>query len=260
MILENRHVRLASCRYGPMLYLPADRYIGRSLDYYGEFSEEETHFLRSCVPPEATVLDLGANHGAHTIPLAQIAKTVYAVEPQRILFQILCANVALNALTNVYTYHAAVGQTPGIINVPAFDYTKSDNFGGLSLGGEGGESVPVVTIDSWRLPACHLIKLDVEGMEEEAIVGAMNTIRQHRPILYLENDRPEKSAALIAQLFALGYRLHWHLPHYFNRYNYFRVTENIYGNTISINMVGVPKDQPQPYGLREVRTPQDTWR
>lgn len=257
---ENDHLRLKNCRYGPMLYLPADQYIGQALDKYGEFSEGEAAFFRFLIKPTWTVLDIGANHGAHTVALAKTAKTVHAFEPQRILFQLLCANVALNALTNVYTHQVAVGWTPGTISVPILDYTKSANFGALalSLDDVGGEQVPLVTIDSLDL-ACNFIKLDVEGMEGDAIAGAEKTLRQHKPILYRENDRPEKSAALIEQLFALDYRLYWHLPPYFNLNNYFGAVDNIYGRTISVNMLGVHESQPQQITLREVSSPQDTW-
>ena len=256
---ENEHLRLKNCRYGPMIYLPADQYIGQALDLYGEFSEGEAFFFRFLVKPDWTVLDIGANHGAHTIALAKNVKTIHAFEPQRILFQILCANVTLNALTNVYTHQVAVGRTLGTINVPTLDYAKAANFGALAMGGTGGEQVPLVTIDSLHLPECHFIKLDVEGMEGDAIAGAKETLRRLQPIIYLENDRPEKSAALIAQLFALGYRLYWHLPHYFNRNNYFKVAENVFGGTISVNMLGVHKSQQQQINLREVSSPEDTW-
>ena len=258
-MLENGHVRLKHCRYGPMLYLPADQYIGQALNRYGEFSEGEAYFFRRLVQLHWTVLDVGANQGAHTIALAKAAKLVHAFEPQRILHQILCANVALNALTNVHTHHTAVGRTPGTIHVPVLDYTRPDNFGALALGHtDSGEAVPLVTIDSLDL-RCQFIKIDVEGMEGEVIAGAEKTLRQQQPILYVENDRPEKSAALICQLFALGYRLYWHLPYYFNRYNYFGVAENIYGHTISINMLGVHKSQAQPTDLREVLSATATW-
>jgi len=255
---ENEHVRLKNCRYGPMIYLHADQYIGQALDRYGEFSEGEAAFFRFLVKPHWTVLDVGANHGAHTIALAKNVKAIHAFEPQRILFQLLCANVALNALTNVHAHQMAVGRTLGIINVPTLDYTKSANFGALAMGGTGGEQVPLVTIDSLNL-ACQFIKIDVEGMEEEVIAGAELTLGKHKPILYLENDRPEKSAALIAQLFDLDYRLYWHLPYYFNRNNYFRNAENIYGRTISVNMLAVHKSQPQEIKLREVLSTTDTW-
>jgi len=258
-LLENGPVRLKNCRYGPMLYLPADQYIGQALDRYGEFSEGEAYFFRRLIQPHWTVLDVGANQGAHTVALAKVAKRVHAFEPQRILHQILCANVALNALTNVHTHHAAVGRTLGTVHVPVLDYTRPDNFGALALGHtDSGEAVPLVTIDSLDL-CCQFIKIDVEGMEGEVIAGAEKTLRGQQPILYVENDRPEKSAALICQLFALGYRLYWHLPYYFNVHNFFGVAKNIYGRTISVNMLCVHRCWPQPNALREILSATDTW-
>ena len=53
-------------------------------------------------------LDVGANIGCHTVPFAKLvgeSGRVVAFEPQRLVFQNLCANLALNALTNVYVYH-----------------------------------------------------------------------------------------------------------------------------------------------------------
>lgn len=52
-----------------------------------------------------------------------------------------------------------------------------------------GEKVPVETIDSLNLSALHFVKIDVEGMETEVMRGATETLRRHRPILYVENDR-----------------------------------------------------------------------
>ena len=60
-----------------------------------------------------------------------------------------------------------------------------------------GEAVPVVTLDGLSLPACHLLKIDVEGMEREVPAGGRELIERCRPVIYLENDRAENSAELI---------------------------------------------------------------
>ncbi|MGQ0661988.1 MAG: FkbM family methyltransferase [Pseudomonadota bacterium] len=265
VLIEQQHIRLRQCRHGAMLYHSTDRYIGRSFDRYGEFSEGEIDLFRQVVKPGQVVLDIGANIGAHTVVLARATGPrglVVAVEPQRLVFQMLCANLALNGLTNVRAHWAAVGRAAGRILVPRLDYAKPGNFGGLALGGSGkGEPVPVVPIDALNLPACHFIKVDVEGMEGEAIAGARATIERFRPILYVENDRREKSAALIAQLLELGYRLYWHLPPLFNPRNFFGESENLFANIVSVNMLCISRSVDQTLkGLQEITSPDSDWR
>ena len=263
-LLENGPLRLKRCRHGLMLYLITDKYVGRSLDLYGEFSDGEIDVLRQLIRPGATVLEVGANIGSHTVSLAKAtgpSGSVFVFEPQRLIFQILCANLALNALANVYTHRAAVGRKAGASVVPKIDPTSPNNFGGVSLGDwPEGEPVPVMTIDSLGLAACHLIKIDVEGMESDVIAGAEQTIRRFRPVLYLENDQPEKSAALIRQIMALDYRLYWHRPPMFNAENYFGVSDNIFPGIFSINMLCLHASwQHDVTGLREILKPEDRW-
>jgi FkbM family methyltransferase len=237
--------RQKACRYGQMLYNLNDQYIGRSLDLYGEYSEGEVDLFRQIVKPGQIVVEVGANLGAHTVFLARHVGTkgsVKAFEPQRILFQALCANLALNSIPNVHALQQAVGATPGTIKVPSIDYTRESNFGALALGSyQTGEQVDVVTLDSYNLTACNLLKIDVEGMEKDVLQGAVNMIQRLKPILYVENDKPEKSAALIQYIDSLGYNMLWHRPCYFNPHNFFSNTTNVFLNTVSMNMLCVHK-------------------
>ncbi len=256
-------VRLKKCRYGPTLYPVKDRYIGQSLDTYGEFSQGEMELLGQVIQPGQVVLDVGANIGTHTVFLAQTvgpAGLVYAFEPQRVLFQILCGNVALNSLTNVHARQAAVGRQSGTVPVPTRDYTTVGNFGGVSLEGcKQGEDVPLLCVDELDLHACHLIKIDVEGMESEVLAGAEQTIRRFRPLVYVENDRADKSASLIEQLFALEYRLYWHLPPLFNANNFFGEAKNLFPRIVSANMLGIHRSATQNVSLREIVSPDESW-
>jgi FkbM family methyltransferase len=263
-LLDNPPLRIKPCRRGVMMYLTTDVYIGRSLDLYGEFSEGEIALFAQLVKPGMTVLDVGANIGAHTVFFATAAGDdglVIAFEPQRAVYHMLCGNIALNGLGNVAAHHAALGRTLGSIAVPPLDYTRSNNFGGVSLGtAASGYPVPLVTIDSLALPQCDLIKVDVEGMEHDVLRGAAATIARFQPVLYVENDREEKSAALIALLFELGYRLHWHVTPLFNPKNYAGNTRDIFGGTLSTNMLGLPRSIVVPMtGFKEITAPTDTW-
>lgn len=256
------NLRLRQCRHGLMVCLITDHYIGKALDLYGEFSEGEVAIFRQLVKPEHVVLDIGANHGSHTVFLARHAAFVHAFEPQPFMHHILCANVTLNGLMNVRTYQAGVGAKADMLMMPAFDYTQPGNFGASPLKSiGGGDRVPIINLASLELPRCDFIKIDAEGMEQQVLEGGRDLIQQFRPAIYLENDRPEKSENLMRCLIDLGYFLYWHLPLYYSPYNFYGNAENIYPRQISINMLAVPRDGPKPglTSLIPVANVLDTW-
>jgi len=121
--------------------------------------------------------------------------------------------------------------------------------------------VPLRTLDSCGLKSCHLIKIDVEGMELAVLEGAVAVLAEHKPLLYVENDRAENSKALIAWLLNRGYRLYWHVPPMFNAKNYFGESQNVFGNILSINMLCIPASiAVSVEGLHEITSPEANWR
>jgi FkbM family methyltransferase len=249
---------LKDCRYGKMLFLRGDKYVGRSLDLYSEYSELEGQLFSRLLSPGHVVIEVGANIGAHTVHLARLVGPkgmVLAYEPQRVIFQMLCVNVALNKLLNVRTCLAAVGRCAGSLKVPALDYTAENNFGGVSLRNvASGEPVPVTPLDSLRLPSLRLVKIDVEGMEGEVLSGARRLIARHRPLLYVENDRRKNSQRLMDLSERLGYEMWWHLPPLFNPNNYAKKRKNLFGSIVSMNLLCAPKEAPELVkGLRKVK-------
>ncbi len=101
------------CRYSVMTYPPHDRYVGRSLQVYGEYSDLEVDFLRLLLRPGDLALDVGANLGAITIGMAErVGPTglVHAFEPQRPIYEILAANAT--RFPNIIPHCAAVGAAP----------------------------------------------------------------------------------------------------------------------------------------------------
>jgi len=263
-LLTSGFNRVTRTGQGLMLYNHFDRYIGRSIDRYGEFSAGEADLFRQAVRRGWTVVEAGANIGAHTLMLSrQVGPqgVVYAFEPQRIVFQALCANMALNSIVNVHCRQEALGDAPGTTMVPPLNYARENNFGGLSLGGSKGEAVPVVTLDSFELAQCQFLKVDVEGMELSVLKGAARTIDRCRPILYIENDRSDRSAPLIEYLLSLGYRLYWHLPQMYSPRNFYQNSTNEFGLVVSVNMLGLHSSVVSDIkGLREITSPQSDWR
>jgi FkbM family methyltransferase len=240
---------LVAGRHGYFIANKYDEYLGLALIRYGEYGELEWTLLAQLVKPGATVVEVGANIGTHTVSLAKAVGPggrVIAVEPQRIIHQYLCANISLNALLNVEAHQAGCGAEAGEMVVPAIDYfaKRGQNFGGLSLAADGpGEPVPIVRLDDiMRGRPAQLIKIDVEGMEAQVLTGARRLIETSRPLLYVENDRLEKSDALLSLIWSMNYQTFWHIPRLFNPANFFGDAENIYGAVASFNLLCTPRE------------------
>jgi FkbM family methyltransferase len=239
-------VRLKRCRHGTFCFFPHDIYIGRSLDMLGEYVEDEVQLLLKLIKPGDIVVEIGANIGADTVPLARAvgnAGRVLALEPQRIIYQMLCANLSINGIWNVEAYQRAAGAAEGVMGVPPVDYSQSSNFGSVALVQQSNEPVRVVALDSLQLQRCELLKIDVEGMERDVLDGAAETIKRVRPIIYIENDRKSKSQALIEKLFDLDYACWWHVPSMYRPDNYNGWGADPFGKTASVNMVCFPRER-----------------
>jgi FkbM family methyltransferase len=244
--------RLTRTRHGVMLANCNDIYMGQSFLKYGECSEHEVELLLKYIERPGEVIEVGANMGVHTVPLArQLARrgrSMMVFEPQRVVFQQLCANLALNGLMNVRAFQAACGKERGEVSFPAPDYRRQGNFGRVAMAllpaplteTDRAETVtvPCHALDE-LVPAAHvaLIKIDVEGFERQVLEGARGIMVRSRPVLYVENDRPAQSRALTEWLFAQGYRLWWHITRAYNPGNFLGDKENIYGQTAFFNML-----------------------
>lgn len=71
-----------NAKHGTFLIPPKDIYIGRSLEVYGEWCEGEVALFAQLLKPGATVVEVGANIGSHTVPIAR------AVGPTGMVFAI----------------------------------------------------------------------------------------------------------------------------------------------------------------------------
>jgi FkbM family methyltransferase len=169
-------------------------------------------------------VDCGANIGVHTIEWANRMHgwgQVIAIEAQERLFYALTGNIAINNCFNARALNAAVAAKVGTMRVPAPDYLKAASFGSLELRRREGTEfigqpidysdekttvIRTVTLDSLGLARIDLIKIDVEGMELEAIEGAEASLARSRPVLIVESIKTDK-AKLRAALERHGYRV-----------------------------------------------------
>ena len=239
------------CRYGTMLTLLSDNVISRSLRIYGEWAEHELSILRSYILAGATVVDVGANIGTHTLPFSRWVQNgrVVAIEAQPALCDILTLNCRRNAITNVDVVNAICGEKRGHLEFRP-DYASEENFGGISfanaasdtrlaifrwldrLSGSTAASIPVVTLDDlFRNKKVSFIKLDIEGMELDALRGARELIDRCQPVISFEQNSTARLSETCDYLSGMGYRMSWLETQPFNRNNFREQSDNIWWRT-----------------------------
>jgi FkbM family methyltransferase len=157
-------------------------------------------------------IDGGANIGVHTVEWAKMMQgwgRVIAIEAQERIFYALAGNIAINNCLNANALYAAIGATVGTISVPQPDYVKPASFGSLELrpsasnefigqtidyAPERCSEVRLLTIDSLGLDRIDFLKIDIEGMELEAIEGAIGSIQKFMPQIFIETIKTDKQA------------------------------------------------------------------
>lgn len=188
------------------LLFSTDDFISNALFKTGKWEEQlltVSKFMISDIE-RPLILDIGANLGAYSIPLAKsiqnIGGTVIGFEPQRIIYYQLCGNIFLNRLDNYEAVYAALGEESGYVDIPEIDYEKNHNVGAFSLDKEyrklhniesfmkkATKKVPLIKLDAFevdRNPA--LIKIDVEGFELRVLMGGNDFLDRHNypPLLF----------------------------------------------------------------------------
>lgn len=123
---------------------------------------------------------------------------VSSFEPVAQNFQTLCENVAMNALSNVDVHNQALSNCEGSISliVPAHqDLSWTPSASGYAVGSDNIiVEAPAVRLDAFLSRATRrlsFIKIDVEGAELDVLEGAVQTLRDVRPIVFVEIHGPD---------------------------------------------------------------------
>jgi FkbM family methyltransferase len=165
------------------------------------FEPRTVRALRAAIEPGDVVFDVGANIGFFATLISRLvgpSGRVVAIEPEPENLGLLRANLDANGCGNVVVVPVAVGERPGSAVFSLDEATGSTgHLGGAPTAGEMAVGTgrvrlietPVETID--RVAAGEgavpdVIKMDIEGGELHALLGAAETLRQHRPILLSE--------------------------------------------------------------------------
>jgi FkbM family methyltransferase len=227
------NLQLKACRYGWMLF--DGPYIGKCFELYGEYSESEVKLMRRFVRPGDTVIDIGANIGDLTLPLSQMAGEggrILAVESHAEVFNVLCANLALNGIRNVKPINGYVMPRDAAAPMVPLSFISE-------------RWVPdALALDELGLESCRLLKIDVDGSEADILKSGERLLQRARPLLYVENDVRERSSGLLRYMASLGYDLYWHAAPIFSPDNFFGNPDNYWlpENIVSAMVLGIPSE------------------
>ncbi len=166
----------------------------------GQFERDLARSYRRLIPPGATVLDIGANIGAHTLPLAKhVGPTgrVIAIEATAYAYAKLAKNLSLNPqlaehTTAIQALIAARDGTPAETSIssswPLTGTEETDTIHGGALRSTSGAKVLSLDGLLTELEAHKIewIKLDVDGHELDVLQGGHKCLETSKPSIFME--------------------------------------------------------------------------
>ncbi len=141
--------------------------------------------IKDLVTDWSICVQAGGNQGMYPRLLIEHFQHVYTFEPDPLNFHCLVNNCQSD---NIYKMQAALGETTGLARV---NRASMNNTGCHTVSTDGACYVPMVTIDSLKLPSCGLFQLDLEGYELNALKGALETIARCKPVIQCERGNNE---------------------------------------------------------------------
>jgi FkbM family methyltransferase len=176
------------------------------------------HFLPRLVRPGDTALDVGANLGYYTVPLARLVGPrgrVLAVEPVALYRDVLTRRT--RRLPHVQVLPYALGTDDGAtvrLGLPEGAEVYRHGLTRVRDAGQGGPSASPAEFEATMrrgsalfagLDRLDFLKCDVEGYEVPVLPEMIGVIEKHRPVMQVETEGAHR-ARLVALFGGLGYR------------------------------------------------------
>ena len=181
-----RHLRLIQ---GHKMFLyPKNSIITQMLSTFGVYESLETEVVKKLIKKGDVVLDIGANVGYYTLIFAKLVGEegkVFAFEPDPDNFALLEKNVEVNCYRNVVLVQKAIANKTGVVRL----YLCEDNKGNHRIcdARDARESIAVeaIRLDDYfeaYNEKIDFIKIDIEGAEQEALLGASSLLKRNKNI------------------------------------------------------------------------------
>jgi FkbM family methyltransferase len=186
-----------------------------------DFFEDELPFVRQLLQPGQNVIDIGANYGVYTLPMAKkvgASGHVWAFEPASSTAQFLAQSIAANGFEHVTLEQKAVSSVPGSAQLTLHVHSELRSIAHGAVSPGGSENVSLVTLDDcmdrYRWVDIDLIKIDAEGEEVNIVKGARRFFTNLAPLVQYElrTNAADLNFEVIRNFAAIGYDSYRLLP------------------------------------------------
>tara|TARA_B100000214_G_scaffold188698_1_gene136236 strand:+ start:5184 stop:6089 length:906 start_codon:yes stop_codon:yes gene_type:complete len=212
-VREEKNVKIKCYRYDYISFM-----IGSNSNFY-EISVLKA--VEEIFPKEGIAIDIGGHVGNHSMFFLMFcsAKKCYVFEPREDLKNLIEENASLNDVKNRLTVN--LKGVKGISNKKqklSLEPVKDFNLGTGKLLKSGNREIAVDSVDNlFKEEHIDLIKIDVEGLEERVLEGALKTIGRCKPVLVVEtnikSDEEEDHLAAIDRILNIvgssSYKIHY---------------------------------------------------
>ena len=178
-----------------------------------DWFEDELKFLRRALRPGQRVIDIGANYGVYTLPIAKLvgpSGCVWAFEPASRTAALLHAGIEANNFTQVVLEKSALSNSCGTAQLSMHDHSELVSL--VQAGSDRLKTEPVasVTLDDcmqrYRWTQIDFMKVDAEGEEANILKGGQTFFSQLSPLIEYEvKAGDELRLNLVVDFKALGY-------------------------------------------------------
>ncbi len=221
--------RACESRSGFLQYFASDPWLGRSIEYYGEWIQPVLDRELRSLANGATVLEVGSGFGCHTLQLARAIGPegiVIAHEPHPAWRRVLGQNVAAHGCVNVTVLDPRIGAPP------------QDRANRFAIG-----------VDALRFAKLALLKVNAGIDAGEILDSAQATLWRCRPVVSVSTvSGPDRLVEYAARLGSYGYRVWRTKCPLYRRENFNRRDDDVFDGRAAEAMFAIPEEV-DPVGL-----------
>ena len=176
--------------------------------WLGTYELDKQILFSQYVKTGMKVFDVGANVGYYSLlasVLTGVEGKVFSFEPVPSNINYLKKHITLNKLINVQVVSKAVSDKSAILR---FEKGKNNSVGRFAVNGD--LEVETISLDEFindGNPSPDIIKMDIEGAEYDALVGAQEILKNKKPVIFLATHSSELRAKCLKLLTEHGYTI-----------------------------------------------------